>query len=171
MSILDIIISLVVFAGLWRGYHYGMIKTLSSFIAWLFGLIVASKTAHDFAIFFSGMTQDLVIQTALAFLSIMLAIVVIVQIISGVIMKTLTWMKLGFLDKLMGGVFGAMTGVLKILVVLSVAAPLLIKTPTWQTSVLAQSLLPFSPFAQSLLQKSFNEIWKHLENPYKNPNP
>lgn len=168
MNGLDIAISLVVFVGLWRGFSAGAIKTLASMASWLLALILASKFSDDFAIFFTSVIDNPILQIALAFVSIMVAVVVIVGMVAGVIAKSLKVLKLGFIDRMAGALLGAMTGVLKVLIVLSVAAPLLAKTALWQNSVLSPALLPYAPVAKTLLQEAFGETYKQLENPYQN---
>ncbi|WP_294033061.1 CvpA family protein [uncultured Moraxella sp.] len=167
MAWLDIIITFVVFMGLWRGFRAGMIKTLAALVSWLLALIIASKMADDFAYWFVGITDSQVLQIAMAFLAVMLAVVVGVQLIASTLTKTVSALKLGFLDRLAGGVLGAGVGVLKVLIVLSIIAPLLLKVPSVQSSVLVPALLPYAPVAKTLLQETLGQTWNQLENPYK----
>lgn len=167
MSLLDIAIMFLVVLGVWRGYQAGMIKTLSSLCAWLFALIVASRMAKVLSVFFVDFIDNSILQIALAFVVIVLFVVMAVHLVAGSILKTIRFLKLGFLDRLAGGILGAMTATLKVLFVLSVAAPLLVRMPIWQESGLAQSLLPYAPVAQTLLKKAFGEAWNQLENPYQ----
>ncbi|OOS24633.1 CvpA family protein [Moraxella pluranimalium] len=171
MAWLDIIITFVVFMGLWRGFRAGVIKTLAALVSWLLALIIASKMADDFAYWFVGITDSQVLQIAMAFLAVMLAVVVGVQLIASTLTKTVSALKLGFLDRLAGGVLGAGVGVLKVLIVLSIIAPLLLKVPSVQNSVqnsvLVPALLPYAPVAKTLLQETLGQTWNQLENPYK----
>lgn len=167
MAWLDIIITFVVFMGLWRGFRAGVIKTLAALVSWLLALIIASKMADDFAYWFVGITDSQVLQIAMAFLAVMLAVVVGVQLIASTLTKTVSALKLGFLDRLAGGVLGASVGVLKVLIVLSIIAPLLLKVPSVQNSVLIPALLPYAPVAKTLLQETLGQTWNQLENPYK----
>lgn len=166
MSILDIIISLVVLAGLWRGYQYGVVKTFGSLIAWAAALIIASKWADELSIFLT-MIDNRVFQIALAFVLIVLAVLLLVQMTVGVLTKTINALHIGFLNRIAGGLLGAMLGVLKILMVLSVAAPLLVQLPIWKESILAQNLLPYAPMARVLIGKTVGEAVHQLENPYQ----
>lgn len=167
MAWLDIIITFVVFMGLWRGFRAGVIKTLAALVSWLLALIIASKMADDFAYLFVGITDSQVLQIAIAFLVVMLAVVVGVQLIASTLTKTVSALKLGFLDRLAGGVLGAGVGVIKVLIVLSIIAPLLLKAPSVQNSVLVPALLPYAPVAKTLLQETLGQTWNQLENPYK----
>lgn len=166
MAWLDIIITAVVFLGLWRGFRAGVIKTLAVLVSWLLALIIASNLADEFAYLFAGMSDDRVIQIAMAFLVVMLAVVVIVQLLASALTKTVSVLKLGFLDRVAGGVLGAGVGVLKVLIVLSVIAPML-KLSSVQNSVLVPALLPYAPVAKTLLAKTLGQAWNQLDNPYK----
>lgn len=167
MSWVDIIITAVVFIGIWRGFSAGLIKSFASLISWLLALVVASKTAADWAPLFAPLVDGIVLQTALAFIVIMLCVVVVVGMLAGLIARSLKALKLGFVDRIAGAVLGAATGVLKVLIVLSVATPLLALAPQAQSSVLIPSLLPYAPMAKTLLQKAFDTTWNQLENPYQ----
>lgn len=167
MSWIDLIIMAVVFIGIWRGFSAGMIKSFAALISWLLALIVASKTAADWAHLFAPVVDDVVLQTAMAFIVIMLCVVVVVGMIASLVARSLKALKLGLIDRIAGAFLGAATGILKVLIVLSIATPLLALAPQAKSSVLIPSLLPYAPMAKTLLQKAFDTTWNQLENPYK----
>lgn len=167
MSILDIFISFIVLVGLWRGFQAGAIKTAMSLVAWFVALIVASALAKEFSPLFVDVVNNEVLQISLAFLVIVLVIVSITHVVSWLALRTLKFLKLGFLDNILGGILGAGKGVLKVLIILSIASPLLIKLPQWQDAILAQNLLPLAPVAQALLTEVLGEAWNQMENPYQ----
>lgn len=167
MSAIDIAIGAVVLIGLWRGFQLGMIRTLASLFAWLVGLIVASIVADDLSIWFVNVIDNRVLQISLAFISVLLAVVIGIQMVARLLTKTVNVLKLSFLDKIAGAFLGAMTGTVKVLMVLSIAAPLLVQSSVWQSSVLAPTLLPYAPLAKSILKEALGETWNQLENPYK----
>lgn len=167
MSILDILIAMMVLVGLWRGFHAGAIKTVMSLVAWFVAFIMASALAKTFSPLFIPVVDNEILQISLAFLAVVLIIVSITHLISWLALKTLKFLKLGFLDNLLGGILGAGKGVLKVLIILSITSPLLVKLPQWQGSVLAQNLLPFAPVAQTLLTQTLDKAWNQVENPYQ----
>lgn len=167
MTVIDICIAFMVLIGLWRGFHAGAIKTAMSLVAWFVALILASSLAKPFAPLFAGVVDNLVLQVSLAFLVITLIIVAICHVVSWIAQKTLKTLKLGFLDKILGGILGAGRGVLKVLIILSVTSPLLAKSANWQQSILAQNLLPFAPVAQAIVTEILGEAWEQVENPYQ----
>lgn len=165
MNLLDIIITAVVLFGLWRGFVAGAMKTALSLISWLTALVAATRLASSVSPMFVGVTDNGVLQTALGFICVFLVVVVSLKLIVYVFGKTLKALRLDFLDKIAGAVLGAATGVLKVLVVLSITAPLLTRLPIWQSSALAPNLLPLAPFAKTLIYKMADGIWQQVDRP------
>lgn len=158
MSILDVLIGITVLIGVYRGFMAGMIKTVMALISWLVALVAASKLAADFQSFFVPFAQSEVLQLALAFVFVFLMVLLILQIIVWFFNKAFRALKLDFVNKLAGGVLGGAVGLLKVLVVLSVAAPLLVRLPVWQSSPLAQNLLPLAPIAKTLVYEAADDV-------------
>lgn len=167
MTLIDVLIAFMVLMSLWRGFVAGFVKTAASLVAWLLALIIASHTAKQVAPFLAVFIESSVFQIAVAFLLIVLSVVAVVHLLTSVITATLKTLKLGFLDRLFGGVLGTALGILKVLVILSIASPVLTYLPNWQQSILAQNLLPLAPIAMDLLQKSLGDAWQQIQNPYQ----
>lgn len=162
MSGLDIIIAVVVLIGLWRGFQVGLIKTAIGLVGWFIALIAATRLAGSVAPQLSGLVQNPVLQMALAFLVVVIAILAIMHLVAFVFSGVLKTLRLGVLDKMAGGVLGAAKNVLMILVVLSVSAPLLVQMPQWESSVLAPELLPYAPMGKALVSDMFGLAWEQV---------
>lgn len=162
MSILDIIIAVVVLIGVWRGFMRGAMRTVISLMAWLAALIAANRLAGVVAPSFAGVVDSAVLQSALGFVTVFLLTIALLQLVVYFFAKALSALKLSFIDKLAGGVLGAALGVLKVLVVLSLTAPLLIRLPIWQSSPLAQNLMPFAPMAKQLVYQAVGKAWDEI---------
>lgn len=167
LTFIDIAVLLVVLLSMWRGFGAGFIKSFASLVTWLLVLIVASRTAKMVAPMLADFIENPVLQIAAAFLVVALAVMMGMNIVIAMLQGMLKTLKLGFLDRLFGGMLGAITGILKILVLLSVASPLLTYLPDWQSSLLVQNLLPFAPIATQLLQELLGEAWQQIQNPYQ----
>lgn len=167
MTFIDIIILFVVLMGMWRGFGAGFIKSAASLVSWLLALIIASRIAKDIAPMLTALTDNPVLQIAAAFLLVALAVIAIVHVIVTMLSSIAKSLKLGIFDRIFGGVLGGASGVLKVLVVLSIASPFLTHLPNWQSSILAQNLLPFAPIATELLQEVLGEAWQQIDNPYQ----
>lgn len=129
MSGLDIVIAIVVLIGLWRGFQVGLIKTAVGLVGWFIALIAATRLAGVVSPQLSGIVQSPVLQMALAFLLVVIAILAIMHLVAFVFSGVLKTLRLGVVDKMAGGVLGAAKNVLMVLVILSVSAPLLVQMP------------------------------------------
>ncbi len=165
MSVLDIAIMAMLLIGLWRGFHQGAVRTAMSLVAWLVGLVVPTRFADNVAPMMAGITQNHTLQLALGFLALFLVVIIVLQCVVYLCAKTLKALKLDVVDKLAGAVLGVALGALKILVVLSFVAPLLVRMQIWQESPLAQSLLPFAPMAKTLVMESVGSVWEEMNQP------
>ena len=162
MSGLDIVITIVVLIGLWRGFQVGLIKTAVSLAGWFIALIAGTRLASAVAPQLSDIVQNPVLQMALSFLLVVLVVLAIMHLVAFVFSGVLKTLRLGIVDKMAGGVLGAAKNVLMILVVLSVSAPLLMQMPQWETSVLAPELLPYAPMAKTLASDIFGVAWEQI---------
>lgn len=165
MSTLDIVIAAVVLFGLWRGFQLGLIKSSVALVGWFIALIAATRLADSVAPYMAGFVQNPVLQMALGFLVVVLVVVALMHAVAFVLSGLLKSLRIGFVDKLAGGVLGAAKNVLVVLVVLSVCAPILIKMPVWQSSVIAPELMPFAPMAKELTYEVFGEAWEQINQP------
>ena len=162
MSGLDIIIAIVVLIGLWRGFQAGLIKTAVGLMGWVVALIVATRLATSIAPQLSSLVANPVLQTALAFLIVVIVILAIMHLLAFIFSSALKTLNLSVLDKMAGGVLGAAKNILMVLVVLSISAPLLVQLPQWQTSVLAPELMPYAPMGKELATDMLGMAWGQI---------
>ncbi|MGO2230331.1 CvpA family protein [Psychrobacter sp.] len=162
MSGLDIVIAVVVLIGLWRGFQVGLIKTAVGLLGWFVALVVATRLASSIAPQLIGIVENPVLQIALAFLLVVIAVLAIVHLAALVFSGVLSSLRLGVLDKMAGGVLGAAKNILVVLVVLSVSAPMLVQMPQWQTSVIAPELMPYAPMGKALVSDVFGMAWDQI---------
>lgn len=162
MSGLDIIIAIVVLIGLWRGFQVGLIKTAVGLMGWFVALIAATRLASSIAPQLSSLVANPVLQTALAFLIVVIVILAIMHVLAFIFSSALKTLNLSVLDKMAGGVLGAAKNVLMVLVVLSISAPLLVQLPQWQTSVLAPELMPYAPMGKELATDMLGMAWGQI---------
>ena len=162
MSGLDIIIAIVVLIGLWRGFQAGLIKTAVGLMGWFVALIAATRLATSIAPQLSSLVANPVLQTALAFLIVVIVILAIMHLLAFIFSSALKTLNLSVLDKMAGGVLGAAKNTLMVLVVLSISAPLLVQLPQWQTSVLAPELMPYAPMGKELATDMLGMAWGQI---------
>jgi len=126
MGFLDIIIAVMVLAGLWRGFNVGFIRSSISLVGWFIALLAATRLADDVAPYLANYVSSPVLQMGAGFLVIVLMVLIVIQLLTVLVSGIVKGLKLGLIDQLAGGVLGAAKNVLVVLVMLSVSAPVII---------------------------------------------
>jgi membrane protein required for colicin V production len=164
-STLDIIISVVVLFSLYRGFKAGLVASLVGLVGWFATLYVGTHYARGMGYLFAGAVKDPVLQTALAFLVIVLLMLTIVWGVSLILKSLINALALTPIEKLAGGIFGAVRGVLIVLVVMSFIGSWASKATWWKDSILAKSLLPYAPLAMAVGHNLATTAWSEI-NPH-----
>ncbi len=164
-SALDIVIAVIVLFSLYRGFKAGLVASLVGLVGWFATLYVGTNYAREMGFFFAGVVKDPVLQTALAFLVIVLLMLTIVWGASLIVKSLINALALTPIEKLAGGIFGAVRGVLIVLVVMSFIGSWASKTESWQNSILAKALSPYAPLAMVVGRDLASTAWDEL-----NPN-
>lgn len=165
MGLLDIIIGVIVLAGLWRGFQAGFIRSSISLVGWFIALLAATRLADDVAPYLSKLVSSPVLQVGAGFLVVVLMVLVVMQVLTLLVSGIVKGLKLGFVDQLAGGVLGAAKNILVVLVMLSMAAPVIVNTSLWQSSVMGPELLPYAPFAKEFASNVLGEAWQQIDMP------
>ncbi len=121
--IFDIVVALVLLFGLYKGVSNGIIKELAFFAAIILGIYVSKLVSPDVAEWvmgFSGWDYDVCLIVAYGIL--FFAVAFGLHFVASLITKALRQISLGWLNKLLGAVFG----VLKFGLIISVLLNLLI---------------------------------------------
>lgn len=155
-------IAVLVLWSLWRGFQVGAIKTALSLLSWLIALVTATKMATAALPLVAGLTDNSVLQLAAAFLLVFLLVLVFLQLLIYASKKALKITRLDFIDKIAGAVLGAGLGMLKVLAILTLTAPILSHFALWQRSPLAQNLLPLAPVAKTLIGQGAGSVWQQI---------
>lgn len=155
MNILDIIIISIIFWGTYKGFAYGLLRTVCRLLAWVFAFVAANLFAPMTQHFFAGVSDNTVLQLAASYVFVFLcALLMFMPISYAIFKKLLRVLRLHFLDKIAGMAAGAALGLSKVLVPLSAASPVLLHFDIWQQSMLAGQLLPLAPVAKTLLKQT-----------------
>ena len=112
MNLLDIIIIVILGYCLVRGIFRGLIKEVSGIIGVLGGFYAAYSYYQQLAQFLSQWISDTSIQNILSFMLLFCAVLIIVSIIGIVVKYLLNIAFLGWTDRITGGIFGILKGVL-----------------------------------------------------------
>ena len=157
MNTLDIIILIILLIGGLNGLRQGFIKAFANLIGWIFALVIGAKYAVIWAPAMSSLSQDPVVQKIAAFAFIVLVIVICTWIITALLNGLLKSLRLGPLNRLAGGAFGSLKGLLIVLIAMQGVGPWVNSSPHWKQSKFVQVLLPYAPLATELSKDAANE--------------
>lgn len=164
MNNLDIFILIILLIGGLNGLRQGFVNAFANLIGWIFALIVAAKYANTFAPSMTILSQDPVVQKIAAFAFIVLLIVVLTWIVTAILNKTLKSLKLGPLNRLAGGAFGTLKGLLIVLISMQGIGAFVESSPHWKQSKFIQALLPYAPMATEFTKETANKALSHMES-------
>jgi len=129
----------------------GIVRELIALATWVAALVAAFVYAGTVAGWFSGLDMSAAAKHVLAFALILIAVLVAGALIARTLSGAVKAIGLGFVDRLLGAVFGAARGV-AVVVLFALVAGLttLPKQDWWQNAVLARALadaaLAFKPY-------------------------
>ncbi len=164
MNTIDIFILIILLIGGLNGLRQGFIKAFANLVGWIFALIVAAKYSSSLAPLMSALSSDPVVQKISAFAFIVLVIIVSTWIVTYLLNGFLKSLKLGPLNRLAGGAFGTLKGLLVVLITMQGIGPWVESSPHWKQSKFIQNLLPYAPWASALSKEAANEALKHMKS-------
>jgi len=130
-------ISASVVLGLWRG----VVSELLALAAWIVAFFVARVVAADVAGLLAGQIAEPGMRLAVAYLLVFVAVLLVFAIARMLISLLLKAVGLGLLDRLLGGAFGVLRGMLVVLAAVLVAGMTpLPKAEWWRDAMLAPPL-------------------------------
>jgi membrane protein required for colicin V production len=164
MTTIDIFILIVLLIGGLNGLRQGLIKAFANLVGWIFALIVAAKYASVLAPSMISLSTDPVVQKIAAFAFIVLIIVVLTWVATYILNSVLKRLKLGPLNRLAGGVFGGLKGLLVVLITIQGVGPWVESSPHWKQSKFIQVLMPYAPWATQLSKDAANQAMHHINS-------
>ncbi len=164
MNTIDIVILIILLIGGLNGLRQGFIKAFANLAGWILALIVAAKYASILAPSMHSLSADPVVQKIAAFAFIVLMIVVLTWIVTYLLNGILKSLKLGPLNRLAGGIFGGLKGLLVVLITIQGVGPWVESSPHWKQSKFIQSLLPYAPWAAQMSKEAANEALHHIQS-------
>ena len=154
MNAIDIFILIVLLIGGLNGLRQGFVKAFANLIGWILALIVGAKFASVLAPSMVSLSEDPVVQKIAAFAFIVLVIVVLTWIVTALLNNILKSLKLGPLNRLAGGAFGSLKGLLIVLITMQGVGSWVESSPYWRQSKFVQTLLPYAPWAMELSKEA-----------------
>lgn len=159
MQILDIIVlALVVIMTIW-GFVRGIVRQIGDLAALILGIVGANLFGSSFTAWIqSNSDWALLVCQLVAYISLFLFIYLTIRIVAGFIKSLTRLVRLGWIDSLAGGAFGAFKTLLFISVVLNVALMLTREADFWHSQALINSMSfeTLKDFAPHIL----NLVWE-----------
>jgi len=155
---LDVIILLPLLYGLIRGLMRGMIAELNAVLALVLGIIGARIWGPQLATWMQhSYDWNMQICNILSYVTIFLAIAIVLNLIGAALQKLLKAIKLGWVNRLLGGLCGTLKWAIIVLVLVFVVGQL-----DCQFHILPNDLKSSSKVYQPALN-SANHIWKQVK--------
>ena len=164
MNTIDIFILIILLIGGLNGLRQGFVKAFANLVGWIFALIMAAKYASFLAPSMHSLSTDPVVQKIAAFAFIVLVIVVLTWVVTALLSRVLKTLKLGPLNRLAGGAFGTLKGLLIVLVTMQGIGPWVESSPYWKHSKMVQNLLPYAPRASEKSKQAASEALQHMKS-------
>lgn len=163
MNNIDIFILIILLIGGLNGLRQGFVNAFANLVGWIFALVVGAKYANLIAPSMSMLSQDPVVQKIAAFAFIVLLIVVLTWIVTAVLNRMLKTLKLGPLNRLAGGAFGTLKGLLIVLISMQGIGSFVESSPYWKQSKFVQALLPYAPMATEFTKDTANKALNQIK--------
>lgn len=112
MNILDIVLLLLIFLSILFGVIKGFIREIFSLVFLIIAVVLSFLFYHDAGNLFVKLTKDRDISNFAGFISIFVIVLIIGSVVTFFIRKILTIGPLKSVDRILGGVFGLLRGIL-----------------------------------------------------------
>ena len=162
MNWIDIVIIVALIASVISGIISGFIKSLFGLIGLVLGLLLAGRfyvALGDHLGFISSQSTA----RFLAFFIVFLAVVLVASLLGLLLTKVISAVHLGWLNRLVGGVFGLFTGAIAIATLLVLLVKFGNMGDTISQSVLANFLVARLPIVLGLLPGDFDTVKQFLQ--------
>jgi membrane protein required for colicin V production len=162
MNWLDIVILIVFIAAAFGGMMSGLIKSLFSLIGLILGVVLAGRFYAPLAENLGFISNENVAHIA-AFIIIFVVVMIIAALLGVIITRVVSIMLLGWLNRLLGGVFGVLMAAIFIGAILAILAKFAGAEGLVGDSALGPFLLDRIPIVLGLLPEEFDSVRQFLQ--------
>lgn len=157
MTIFDYAVLSVLAVSMLLSVMRGAVRELLSLAGWVVAFMAAKSMAGNFAPLLPASIEDESLRMSVAFVAIFLATLLAMGLVAMLASAMIKTVGLGFVDRLLGSLFGLVRGLLIVLlVILSAGLTALPQEPFWQKALLSkpletavQVMMPWLPQALS----------------------
>lgn len=129
--IIDIIILIIVVISFIIGIVRGFVKELSTLLGLILGIYLASQKYPLLEKYVAGVFPNATASKVISFIIIFLVVFFVTILLGVLLQKVIKLIMLGWLDKILGGIFGIVKGVLIVWLLLVLAIELFPKTENY----------------------------------------
>ncbi|MEI8384759.1 MAG: CvpA family protein [Nitrosomonadaceae bacterium] len=141
MTIFDYAVLGVLLASVLLSVFRGAVRELLSLAGWVVAFMAARSLSVDLAPMIPPSIEDESLRMSVAFVAIFLTVLVAMGLIAMLLSALIKTVGLGFIDRMLGSVFGLARGLLIVLLVVLLAGmTTLPQEPLWQKAVLSKTL-------------------------------
>jgi len=137
------VIALSAFFGLWRG----LIKEVLSLVTWIAALVIAGLYSSALEPLLDPLSSNATVRYVAAFAILFIITMIVGSLISFFISKLIDVSGLKFADRIFGGAFGVVRGIVIIMVIMMLTSSFVAETRYWQES-------RFVPYGLQLIEWS-----------------
>jgi len=155
---LDIVFLVILLASVLLAFWKGFVQQVISLAGWIAALLAARLLGQQVAPIFSSILADPGLQLAAAYVTITIVVLLASKVVGGALGTLIEKIGMGKLDRLLGVVFGAVRGV--VIIVLGVAVASLTdlrQHSLWQESRLMPYMEEVRDFSASHLEDYISE--------------
>jgi membrane protein required for colicin V production len=141
MTIFDYAVLCVLLLSVLLSIFRGAVRELLSLAGWVVAFIAARSLSVDLVPMIPPSIEDESLRMSMAFVAIFLAVLVAMGLIAMLLSALIKTVGLGFIDRMLGSVFGLVRGLLIVLMVVLLAGmTTLPQEPLWQKALLSKTL-------------------------------
>ena len=141
MTGFDYAVLAVVAASVLLGFWRGMVSEVLALAAWVAAFLAARIWAEPASALFAGMVSEPALRYAAGFAAVMVAVLIVFAVGRLLLKLMLRAAGLGFVDRMLGALFGVLRGLLIVLAVVLIAGmTALPRAEWWRQAILAPPL-------------------------------
>jgi membrane protein required for colicin V production len=137
MHIVDILIVILLVVNAALGFRSGLIQSIASLVGLFAGIAIASWNYGRFEIYLSGVFHTEAMMGVVSFILIVLIVMLVAGLIGLLLRKMIQGIGLGWLDRILGLIFGLLRGALFVVLFIAVLAAFFPDTLWFENSDLA----------------------------------
>ena len=169
LNMVDYILLAVVVLSLLLGLMRGFVREIIAIIAWVIAVMLMMFMAPLWAHYFSGISANHTVQLYCTYGAILIVVWIVGAIVGKIISRMVDYSSLMLVNHFLGGVFGAVRGVvICVFLALVVVLTSFANNPLWVQSTFAKPLskvaMLFHKRTEAFLQEKKQQVQQHAQN-------